>query len=146
MMRAHRWFSFIVLAASLLARAAGAEPYEEKRFHLTPFIGWTRFDSERRFASGQDLTDDVYFGGRAGVRLAGPLWFELAGGYTGTEDCAAYVESWKHISGNLMLSPTWAGSVKPFLSLGGGAATFKNALGANEDAGNVEAAPTTMTA
>lgn len=137
-MRARAWLTLTALAVSLLAGPANAGS-EERRFYLTPFVGWTFFDNERRFASGQQLTDDVYFGGRAGARLAGPLWLDLAGGYTGTKDCLDCTESWTHVSGNLMLSPS-SHTINPFISLGGGAARFKNALGVKENAGNVEAA------
>ena len=96
MMRPRTWFTFTVLAASLLVRAAGAADFDEKRFYVTPFVGWTFFDNERLFASGQQLSDDVYIGGRAGVRLTDLVWFDLAGGYTGTKDCASCTESWTH--------------------------------------------------
>ncbi len=140
MMRPGTWFTFAALAALLMVRAAGAADLEDRRIHLTPFVGWTMFDNERRFASGQQLTDDVYFGGRAGVRLAGPLWFDLAGGYTGTKDCLDCTESWTHVSGNLLLSRASVHTIDPFISLGGGASRFKNGLGVTENAGNFEAA------
>jgi len=140
MMRPRAWFSFTVLAASLLVRAAGAADFEEKRFYVTPFVGWTFFDDERRFASGQRLNDDLYLGGRAGVRLTRLLWFDVAGGYTGTKDCEDCTESWTHISGNLMLSPASLHAISPFISVGGGASRFKHAIGPDEDAGNFEAA------
>jgi hypothetical protein len=57
--------------------------------------------------------------------LAGSL---LAGGTTGTKDSLDRSESWTHISGNLMMSPS-SHTINPFISLGGGAARFKNALG-----------------
>jgi len=145
MMRAGTWFTCIALAASLLVRAAGAadfdeKRFDEKRFYLTPFVGWTLFDSERRFASGQDLLDDVYFGGRAGVRMTDALWFDLAGGYTETKDCASCIENWTHYSANLMLSPASSRTVNPFITLGGGWSTFRHAIGESEDAKTFEAA------
>ena len=140
MMRPRMWLTFTALAASLLVRAAGAADFDEKRFYVTPFVGWTFFDNERRFASGQNLTDDVYFGGRAGMRLAGPVWLDLAGGYTGTKDCQDCTESWTHGSANVMLSPATARAINPFISVGFGASQFKNALDVTENAGNLEAA------
>ncbi|MBU2502570.1 OmpA family protein [bacterium] len=128
------------LAAALLVQAAGATDFEEKRFYVTPFVGWTFFDNERLFQSGRNLNDDVYFGGRAGVRLTDLLWFDLAGGYTGTKDCADCTESWTHFSGNLMLSPATSKTVNPFFSLGGGWSTSKHTVGPSDDAATFEAA------
>jgi outer membrane protein OmpA-like peptidoglycan-associated protein len=139
-MRPRTWITLTALAASLLVRAAGATDFDEKRFYVTPFVGWTFFDDERRFSSGQKLNDDVYFGGRAGVRMTDLLWFDLAGGYTGTKDCADCTESWTHYSGNLMLSRASLRTINPFISLGGGWSTFKHAIGASENAGTFEAA------
>jgi OOP family OmpA-OmpF porin len=140
MMRPRTWFTITALAAVLFARSAGAADFQEKRFYVAPFVGWTFFDNERRFASGQELTDDVYFGGRAGVRLTDMLWFDLAGGYTGTKDCLDCTESWTHGSANLMLSPASSRTISPFISLGGGLSSFKNALDVTESARNIEAA------
>ncbi len=140
MMRARSWFTFTALAVSLLSGATAAKSSEEKRFYLTPFVGWTMFDSERRFSSGQQFRDDVYLGGRVGARLVGPVWLDIAGGYTGTTDCLDCTESWSHISGNLMLSSSESHAISPFISLGGGAAQTKHELGPVENAGNVEAA------
>ena len=140
MMRPRTWLTLTALAASLLVRAAGAADFEEKRFYVTPFVGWTFFDTERQFSSGLNLTDDVYFGGRAGVRLTDMLWFDLAGGYTGTKDCDGCTEDWRHYSANLMLSPATLHTINPFISLGGGWSTFQHAVGPAEDAGTFEAA------
>jgi len=137
--RARAWLTFAVLAGSLLAGATTAEDLEAKRFNLTPFVGWTFFDNERRFASGQKLDNDLYFGGRLGARLAGPLWFDVAGGTTRTTDSLGSKERWAHVSGNLMLTSS-SHTINPFISVGGGASRFKDALGAKENAGNVEAA------
>jgi len=140
MMRAGIRFTFGVLVALLFVRAADAADFQDKRFYVTPFVGWTFFDTERRFASGQDLNDDVYFGGRAGARLAGPLWLDLAGGYTGTKDCASCTESSTHYSANLMWTPALSGTFSPFLSLGGGRSTLRPAIGEFESASTLEAA------
>ncbi|MHB8079260.1 MAG: OmpA family protein [Candidatus Krumholzibacteriia bacterium] len=134
------WLTITVLAASLLARAAGAADFVEKRFYVTPMLGWTFFDSDRLFQSGQPLNDDVYFGGRAGIRLTDLLWFDLAGGYTGTKDCADCTESWTHYSGNLMLSRATRNTVNPFISLGAGWSKSKHAVLPDESAAAFEAA------
>jgi len=138
-MRAHAWLTFTVLACSLLACTSPAQSADAKRFHLTPFVGWTFFDDERRFPTGEHLNNDFDFGGRAGVRLAGPLWFEVAAGITRTTDSLDTKESWRHISGNLMLASS-SHTLNPFISLGGGASRYKNGLGAETNAGNFEAA------
>lgn len=134
------WLVVATMAAALLARAAVAAEVEEKRFYVTPMVGWTFFDNERLFQSGQKLNDDVYFGGRAGARLTDLLGFELAGGWTGTKDCASCTESWTHVSGNLMLSPAPAHILNPFLSLGAGWSRAKHAIGPSDDAATFEAA------
>ncbi len=138
-MRARAWLTFTVLTCSLLAGLSPAVSADAKRFHLTPFVGWTFFDNERRYATGEQLNNDFDFGGRAGIRLAGPLWFEVAAGITRTTDSLDTKESWKHISGNLMLA-TSSHTINPFISLGGGAARFKNGLGAEVNSGIAEAA------
>ncbi len=140
MTRARTWITLAVLTAALLVRAAGAADFEEKRFYLTPFVGWTFFDNERLFSSGQKLTDDVYFGGRAGVRLVSPLWLDLAGGYTGTKDCAECTESLTHYSANLLLSSATVRTFNPFVSLGGGWSTYRPASGEFRNATTFEAA------
>ena len=85
------------LAVILSARVAGAADIEGKRFYVTPMVGWTFLDDDRLFQSGQKLNDDVYFGGRLGARLSNRLGFELAGGWTGTKDCASCTESQRRV-------------------------------------------------
>ena len=140
MMHPRRWFIFTALSAMLLVRAAGAAEFEEKRFYVTPFVGYTFFDNERLFTNGQKLSNDMYFGGRAGVRLTHMLWLEYAGGYTSTKDCASCTEQWVHGSANLLLSPASLHTINPFISLGGGASQFQHASGAVVNAGTFEAA------
>jgi OmpA-OmpF porin, OOP family len=140
MISPHKVLTCTALAALLFAHAATAGDFAEKRFYVAPFVGWTFFDGDRHFASGQKLNDDVYFGGRAGALLTHALWFDLAGGYTGTKDCASCTESWTHFSGNLMLSRASSRLINPFVSLGGGWSTFKHAIGASENSGTFEAA------
>lgn len=138
-MRTCRGLATTVLLALLVVRAASGADFEEKRFYVTPFGGWTFFDNARHFASGEQLLDDAYFGGRAGVRLNKLLWLDLAGGYTGTKACADQV-TWTHFSGNLMLSPASARTVNPFISVGGGRSSFKHTGSASETSGTLEAA------
>src|SRR6185436_3202415 len=138
-MRAGRWLIFATLAASLLAPMAGAAEFEEKRFYVTPFAGWTFFDSERKFITGADLPNDVYWGGRAGVRLTHSFWFDVAGGYTPVETCCDWVE-WQHLSGNLMWSPATLNTINPFLSVGTGWSAYRHSSGPKEEFGTVEAA------
>ena len=144
MMPARRWLILTALAASLVARAAGAtdageKRFEEKRFYVTPFLGWTLFDKERQFLSGDDLPNDFYFGGRAGMRLSHSFWADLAGGYTPVTTCCDWVE-WTHFSGNVMWSPATSRTVNPFLSLGGGWSSYKHSAGSAEKLGTFEAA------
>ena len=140
MMYPRKWFIFSALATMLLVRAAGAAEFEEKRFYVTPFVGWTFFDNERQFANGRDLRNDVYLGGRAGVRLNQMLWFDVAGGYTGTKNCSECSENLVHLSGNIMWSPATLATVNPFISLGGGASQYTDATGLETNSGTFEAA------
>ncbi|MFO7609673.1 MAG: OmpA family protein [Candidatus Krumholzibacteriia bacterium] len=140
MLNPRTWLVVATMAAALLARSAVAAEVEEKRLYVTPMIGWTFFDNERLFQSGQKLNDDVYFGGRAGARLSDLLGFEVAGGWTGTKDCASRTESLTHVSGNLMLNLAPAHAFNPFLTLGLGWSRAKHAIGPSDDAATFEAA------
>jgi OOP family OmpA-OmpF porin len=139
MRRASTWLAFTALAASLLVRAAGAADFEEKRFYITPFIGWTFFDTERRVVTGADLPNDLYYGGRAGVRLNQLFWIDVAGGYSEVSTCCDWVE-WTHFSGNLMMSRASLQTINPFISLGGGWSSYTHSVGPDENAGTLEAA------
>lgn len=138
-MRIYRWLTTMVLLALVVVRAASGADFEEKRFYVTPFAGWTLFDNARQFAGGQQLLNDAYFGGRAGVRLTDLLWLDLAGGHSSTKACADEV-SWTHYSANLMLSPASARTVNPFLTLGGGRSSFSHTVGEGVHSGTFEAA------
>jgi outer membrane protein OmpA-like peptidoglycan-associated protein len=140
MLRPHVWLIVTALAASLLVRVAGAAPFDEKRFYVSPFVGWTFFDNERRLVSGEAAADDLYLGGRAGVRLTHMLWLDLAGGTTALKGCADCKETWTHGSANLMLSPASLRTVNPFLSVGFGGSRYKDALNVTTNAGVLEAA------
>ena len=145
MIRASRWLIFTALAMSLLVRIAGADDtadqrFHEKRFYVTPFVGWTFFDMERKFLNGGDVPNDFHVGGRAGVRLSHMLWLDLAGGITPVDACCDWVE-WSHFSGNLMLSPATDNTIIPFISLGGGVSSYKRGPGGpTEKLGTFEAA------
>lgn len=134
------WIALATLAGALLAQGATPAVAEVRPLYITPFIGWTFFDNDRLFQSGEPLTDDVYFGGRAGARMTDLLGVEIAGGYAGTKDCASCTESWLHFSGNLVLSPAPAHILDPFLSLGAGWSRSSHTVGPDDDAATFEVA------
>jgi outer membrane protein OmpA-like peptidoglycan-associated protein len=120
-MRARGWTLTLVLAASLSAHAAWAKDQTENRFSITPFGGWTIFDRELQFASGQRLKDAAYLGGRVGVRLFPGTWIEAAGGYTSTKpDAGSDDVKWTHYSGNLLVGLPTTHAFAPFISAGFG--------------------------
>ncbi len=139
MMRARTWLTFAVLAASLLAQVAAASDFQGKRFNLVPFVGWTFFDREIKAPAGLELNDDVYFGGRVGVRVLSPLWLDIAGGYTGTKGCNCDA-TWTHLSANLMLVSSKPRAINPFISLGGGVSKFVPPWSPDQKDGTFEAA------
>lgn len=138
-MRVRRWLILSALAASLLVRGAAAAEFEEKRFHLIPFLGRTFFDDDRRFLTGERLHDNVYYGGRLNARLSRLFLIEVAGGVTPTETCCDWVD-WGHISGNLMWSPATTDRISPFVSLGGGWSRSEHSTGLTQDLGTYEGA------
>lgn len=140
MTRSRLWLPLIVLTVSLLGRAAAAADFQEKRFNLTPFGGWTFFDKELKSATGLvTLNDDLYLGGRIGIRIASPLWLDLAGGYTATKSCDCDAD-WTHLSANLMLVSSKPRAIQPFLSLGGGISKFVPQWSPDKADGTFEAA------
>ena len=140
MMRPRTWFTLTALAATLFVRAAGATDFDEKRFYVTPFVGWTFFDAERKLLTGEDLPNDMYVGGRAGVRMNRLLWLDLAGGYSTVNVCDCDWVDWMHFSGNLMLSRASLQTINPFVSLGGGWSSYKHMDGSAEKLGTLEGA------
>ncbi len=138
-MRVSRWLPTTLLLALALVRSASGAGFEEKRFYLAPFAGWTFFDNERLYTNGQPLLNDAYFGGRGGVRLNNLLWIDLAGGYASTKACADKV-TWSHYSANLMFSPASARRVNPFLTVGGGRESFGHQGAARVTSGTLEGA------
>ena len=131
----------MILAATLLARAAGATGFQERAFNITPLEGWTYFDRELTGATGPELKDKLYFGGRLGARLISPLWLELAGGATPTTSVLTGGDiTWTHASANLMVISSASHLINPFLSVGGGVSHFQPAISADKNDGLLEAA------
>jgi outer membrane protein OmpA-like peptidoglycan-associated protein len=130
------------LATTLLARAAGAAEFQDRPFNIVPFGGWTFFDSEYKSASGPEIKDDVYYGGRLSARLISPLWLDLAGGLTHTTMCAICNQdvNWSHYSANLMLISSAPHHINPYISLGGGVSIFEPKVSADKHDGLFEAA------
>jgi OOP family OmpA-OmpF porin len=129
----------VVLAACLGARAAAADDFEEKRFHVIPFAGFTFFDDDRRFLTDEDLPTGGYFGGRANARLSCLFLLEVAGGATPVETCCDWMD-WGHVSANLVWSPATARRFSPFVSLGGGWSRTKHSVGDAQELGTYEGA------
>jgi len=142
-MRARGWIVLLALAATFLAQTESAAKtgFEDKRFQLTPFGGWTLFDNHLVHASGQELKDAAYIGGRVGLRLGGIVWLEAAGGTSSTKpDVGGDDVRWYHASGNLLFSPSTAHALSPFVSLGGGAWNITHQVGSDEKLASFEVA------
>src|SRR5689334_385351 len=138
-MRTSRWWSPVVFAACLVAGRAHAQDFEERRFHVVPFSGFTFFDDDRRFLTGGELPTGGYFGGRASARLSCLFLVELAGGGTPVETCCDWLD-WGHVSANLVYSPATGNRVTPFVSLGGGWSRQKHSSGDALELGTYEGA------
>jgi len=136
-----RWFLAAALATLIGAQLCGADETQgRRRWYIGPNLGWTLFDKERTFENGADLRNDLDYGVRTGTRFIGPLWLDLAGGYTSTRDAADRKASWMHGSANLTYWPEPLAYLHPFLSLGGGAARFRTESGREINSGNFEQA------
>ena len=111
-----------ILIGMLCAVAAHAEP-QGKYWTVTPFGGFTMFDSNLKFPGTNPLKDNVYLGGRVGYQMFKWGGIEAAGGFTPTsEDIASGGKDvdWTHLSGDLVATP-WAGKYGgPFIFAGGG--------------------------
>ena len=146
MMRKRVWLPLIVLTASLFAQLAAATDFQKEPINLTPFVGWTFFDKELKAdPPALHLDNDLYWGGRLGVRLVSPLWLDFAGGYVQTtgynKDTGCPCEgTWTHLSANLMLESSKPRAVQPFVSLGGGVSKFVPRGSTGEKDGTFEAA------
>ena len=141
-MRARGWFVLLALAASFLTQTAAAKTgFEDKRFQLTPFGGWTMFDQQLTYASGQEFKDAAYLGGRAALRLGSIVWLVAAGGTSSTKPDVGGVDvTWYHVSGNLMFSSSTGHAISPFISLGGGAWKVNHKVGVEESSSAFEVA------
>jgi OmpA-OmpF porin, OOP family len=146
MMRGRVWLPLIVLAASLLVQRASATDFQKEPINLTPFVGWTFFDKELKAdPPALHLDNDLYWGGRLGVRLVSPLWLDFAGGYVQTtgynKDTHCPCEAtWTHLSANLMLESSKPRAVVPFVSLGLGMSKFVPRWSSDDTDGTFEAA------
>jgi OmpA-OmpF porin, OOP family len=123
--RARLTFAAVVLAALVAVPAANAEPIGS-HFELTPFGGFTLFDSGLRYPGTSPLTDDIYFGLRFGYHPRSWTGFELATGITPTSESAlgGADVNFMHASGNFVFLPWVRRTGGPFFSIGGGAARF----------------------
>jgi OOP family OmpA-OmpF porin len=139
-MRGRVWLlPLMALAASLLATVVSASDFQEKRFNLVPFGGWTFFDKELKSTSGLALEDDIYLGGRLAIRVVDPVWLDLVGGYTPTKAFSGDA-TWTHLSANLLFESSEPRVVSPFVSLGGGVSKFVPRWSSDEKDGTFEAA------
>ncbi|HTK32789.1 MAG TPA: thrombospondin type 3 repeat-containing protein [Candidatus Saccharimonadaceae bacterium] len=115
-MRARLRFAVLAAAALTLARAASAEPIGSY-YTLTPFGGYTIYDGDLLFPGTLPLRDDLYAGGRVGWHDRHGFGLEAAGGFMPTrEDVVGGRDvDFKHLSGNLMLTPFQGRYGGPFL-------------------------------
>jgi len=109
----------VTLLAAQIATAAPLGPH----FTLTPFGGFTMYDTNfSTQAVANPLTDIAYAGARLGFQYNSAFGLEAAGGYSPSKEnvtAGGDVDFW-HVSGNLMVSP-WVGHyTNPYLFVGGG--------------------------
>jgi outer membrane protein OmpA-like peptidoglycan-associated protein len=159
-MRARSSYALLVAVGMLAGQAAMAEPLG-RHFTITPFGGFTTFDSNFKYPNQYALRDNVYAGARAGYQFNSWLGFEAAGGFSPTRednepgalpsnptpaqsDAAGGRDvDYMHVSGNIMYSP-WAGrAATPFVFAGGGYSRLELKQGATQgitpaDQGNLE--------
>jgi outer membrane protein OmpA-like peptidoglycan-associated protein len=138
-MRSRLRFALLTVALMALPAAAPAEP-TGSYFEITPFGGFTFFDGDIRAHIGAPLTDDIYFGGRAGWQWKPWLGFEVAGGFTPTtfDTSTGGDVDFFHLSGNAMFTP-WSGrSGSLFVFAGGGTSQLGPAVGEDLTQGNLE--------
>jgi len=121
----------LMLTAALCARAASAEPLG-KYWTVTPFGGFTLFDSGLKFPGTNQLKDNAYLGGRVGYQAFKWGGIEAAGGFTPTEEDVASGGTnvdWMHLTGDLVATP-WAGRYGgPFVFAGAGWGQLKPSSG-----------------
>ena len=133
------WWTHAVLAACVLAPAVSAAPFEERRYQVVPYGGFSFMDENRRFLTGEEVPDDAYFGGRASVRMNCAFLFEVAGGFSSVSNCCDW-NDWGHVSANVAWSPATGNQATPFVSLGAGWSRTSHSSGDPVDLGTVEAA------
>ncbi|MFI5372327.1 MAG: thrombospondin type 3 repeat-containing protein, partial [Candidatus Eisenbacteria bacterium] len=138
-MRQRHLFAAAAFAAILAAPLAIAEPLG-RHFEITPFAGWTMFDGEIRYLTGQPLTDGLYMGGRLGYSLTRMWTIEAAGGFTPTSEDVPNGRDADlfHASGNLLFSPFANRFGSPFLFAGGGTAKTSVSNGERINNGDFE--------
>ena len=131
----------LAVAALLAAAPVAAEPLGS-HVEITPYGGFTIFDSQLKFPGGSPLRDAVHVGGRLGWHPRSWWGIELAGGITPTsEDIPTGTDvNFMHGSGNLMLTPLSKRGGGPFVSVGAGAARLKPTVGTSLDQGTLELA------
>ena len=116
-----------IVAAAIILGAAGATADPTGRYiYVTPTAGFTIFDGDIQ-APTQSLKDVGYWGGRVGYQWKSWLGFELAAGIASTHENAPGGSDilYRHLSGNIALTP-WRGVIgNPFLSLGFGRSGYR---------------------
>ena len=132
----------LAIAALLAAAPAAAEPLGS-HVEITPFGGFTIFDTKLKTDSGAALRDAVHVGARLGWHPAHWWGIELAGGITPTaEDVVpgARDVNFFHGSGNIILTPLNKRAGGPFVSVGMGAAKLSPTGGTSVNQGTLELA------
>jgi len=137
-MRSRLRFALTMMVLMALPAVVHAEP-TGSYFEVTPFGGFTFFDGDIRNFIGGTLTDDIYFGGRAGWQWKPWLGIEAAGGFTPTTfDSSGGDVDFFHASGNLMFTP-WNGRAgNLFLFAGAGMSRLTPTGGEELTQGNLE--------
>jgi outer membrane protein OmpA-like peptidoglycan-associated protein len=116
----------LTLIALLFAARVPAEPLGS-HLEVTPFGGFTVFDSQFSPTGAGPLRDAVYSGARLGWFGRPWLGIELAGGFvpTGEDITGAPDANFIHASGNLVLAPWALRAGGPFVFVGMGGARLK---------------------
>jgi len=121
----------LLLIGILLAAAVSAEPLG-RYWTITPFGGFTMFDSALKFPGTNQLKDNVYLGGRAGYQAFKWGGIEAAAGFTPTSEditSGATDVDWTHLTGDLVATP-WSGKFGgPFIFAGAGWGQLKPGSG-----------------
>ena len=132
----------LALAALLAAAPAAAEPLGS-HFEITPYGGFTIFDTKLKAATGSPVRDAVYLGGRFGWHPKSWWGLEVAAGITPTaEDLVSGAQdiNFVHGSGNIVLTPIGKRAGGPFISVGYGGSRLTPKGGADFNQANIELA------